>query len=136
MLRLFIFTNFKNHRFPMIKYRLLPETLLNEGTCFESNFFTPKNINEKHILLTHDSRYFNKLINFDLDKKEQRAIGFPMSRELIEREKRIVQGTIESSLNSIKYKVSMNIAGGTHHAFSNRKHTVYYDQLLALSYWK
>lgn len=126
----------KNHRFPMIKYKLLPETLLKEGTCFESNFFIPKNINENHILLTHDKNYYNKLINFELDKKEQRAIGFPMSQELIQREKKIVQGTIESSLNSIKHMVSMNIAGGTHHAFSNRAEAfcILNDQSIAANY--
>ena len=35
-------------------------------------------------------------------------------------EKKIVQGTIECAINSIKYGISMNIAGGTHHAFTNR----------------
>ena len=61
-----------------------------------------------------------KVTSFQLNKKELRAIGFPMSIELINREMKIVQGTIESALNSLKYGVSLNIAGGTHHAFSNR----------------
>ena len=126
----------KNHRFPMIKYKLLPEILINEGTCIDSNFFIPNKINEKNILLTHDNNYYNKLINFELDKKEQRAIGFPMSQELIDREKKIVQGTIESSLNSIKHMISMNIAGGTHHAFSNRAEAfcILNDQSIAANY--
>ena len=28
----------ENHRFPMIKYKLLPEILINEGTCNLENF--------------------------------------------------------------------------------------------------
>ena len=35
-------------------------------------------------------------------------------------EKIIVQGTIETALFALKYGVGMNIAGGTHHAFSNK----------------
>jgi len=29
----------KNHRFPMIKYELIPEQLLRENTCSPDNFF-------------------------------------------------------------------------------------------------
>ena len=77
----------KNHRFPMVKYELLPEQLLSEGTCSTNNFFSPTDIDEKVILETHSSEYYQRLTNFQLDKKELRAIGFPMSDVLIEREK-------------------------------------------------
>ena len=43
-----------------------------------------------------------------------------MSKELVTREKKIVGGTIECCNFSMSYGVSMNIAGGTHHAFHNR----------------
>ena len=32
----------KKHRFPMLKYELLPELLIKEGTCTDDNFFLPK----------------------------------------------------------------------------------------------
>ena len=43
-----------------------------------------------------------------------------MSPRLIVREKLIAQGTIEGALSALKHGVAMNIAGGTHHAFSDR----------------
>ena len=110
----------ENHRFPMIKYELIPEQLLIENTCNENNFFNPGDVEDDVILLTHESNYYDKLIYQKLEKKEIRTIGFPMSQELIQREKKIVQGTVECAVNSIKYGISMNIAGGTHHAFTNR----------------
>ena len=126
----------ENHRFPMIKYKLLPNLLIDEGTCNYDNFFIPGDIKYDDILLTHDHLYFKKLLNFQLNKKELRAIGFPMSTELINREMKIVQGTIESALNSLKYGVSLNIAGGTHHAFSNRAEAfcILNDQAIAANY--
>ena len=126
----------ENHRFPMIKYELIPEQLIFENTCNESNFFKPGIISEKNILLTHDKVYYEKLKNQLLDKKELRVIGFPMSEKLIQREKIIVQGTIESALYSVEHGVSMNIAGGTHHAFTNRAEAfcILNDQAIAANF--
>jgi len=126
----------QNHRFPMIKYELIPEQLIMENTCTENNFFKPGDIQDSTILLTHKRYYYEKLKNQQLDKKEIRAIGFPMSKQLIEREKMIVQGTLECSINSLKYGISMNIAGGTHHAFTNRAEAfcILNDQAIAANF--
>ena len=59
----------ENHRFPMIKYELIPEQLIIENTCNESNFFKPGLINEENILLTHDKIYYEKLKNQELNKR-------------------------------------------------------------------
>ena len=110
----------KNHRFPMVKYELIPEQLLRENTCTSENFFVPGTINSNDILAAHKKTYLDKLDNQEFSKKEVRAIGFPMSSRLIMREKLIAQGTIEGALSALKHGVAMNIAGGTHHAFSDR----------------
>lgn len=110
----------EGHRFPMEKYELLPEQLLYEGTVSSVNFFEPNSLEKKWILNTHDEIYFDKLINLDLSKSEIRKTGFPLSKELIDREIHIMQGSIEASLFALEYGIAMNIAGGTHHAFTNR----------------
>ena len=84
----------ENHRFPMIKYELIPEQLIIENTCNENNFFNPDDIEDNVILLTHESNYYNSLINQKLEKKEIRAIGFPMSQKLIEREKKLYKAQL------------------------------------------
>jgi acetoin utilization deacetylase AcuC-like enzyme len=126
----------KRHRFPMLKYKLLPELLINEGTCTKENFFCPRDICDDDILLTHSKSYYDNLLNFRFNKKELRAIGFPMSQLLIDREKKIIQGTIESALYSLDHNVSLNIAGGTHHAFSDRAEAfcILNDQSIAANY--
>lgn len=110
----------EGHRFPMIKYELIPEQLLYEGTISESNLFHPKAATEEIILATHTPEYWHKLKFLKLDKKEIRKIGFPVSEALITRGTHISHGTIECARFAQQYGIAMNIAGGTHHAFTDR----------------
>ncbi|WP_298313816.1 histone deacetylase [uncultured Aquimarina sp.] len=109
----------EGHRFPMIKYELLPKQLLHEGTCIEENFFTPQIPDSRHILAIHTQEYYNELTKLTLDRKAIRKIGFPLSQELVDREVIIADGTIKASEYAIQHGISMNIAGGTHHAYTD-----------------
>lgn len=110
----------EGHRFPMEKYELLPQQLLHEGTCNTDNFFEPKAPNDKHILAVHDPEYYYDLVNITLDQRSARKIGFPLSEVLVEREVIIADGTIKASEYALEHGIAMNIAGGTHHAYTNR----------------
>ena len=109
----------EGHRFPMEKYELLPQQLIYEGTCAEENFFEPEIPNDKHIVAVHDPEYFYDLLNMMISPKMARKIGFPLSEDLVERERIIADGTIKGCDFALEYGIAMNIAGGTHHAFSN-----------------
>lgn len=108
------------HRFPMQKYELLPEQLLREGTVAESQFFAPQPLTEDRVLRTHDGKYWNDLVHLTLDRKAQRRIGFPLSEELVLREITICRGTCLNVEYALEDGVSFNIAGGTHHAYTDR----------------
>ena len=108
------------HRFPMEKYDLLPQQLVYEGTCNEENFFEPEVPNNKYFFIVHDEAYVSDLMNLTLNQKAARKIGFPLNEDLIAREMIIAGGTIKASVFAIKYGIAMNIAGGTHHAFTNK----------------
>jgi acetoin utilization deacetylase AcuC-like enzyme len=110
----------EGHRFPMAKYELLPRQLLYEGTLREENFFRPKPLPEAEILHTHQADYWHKLKYLQLSASEIRRTGFPLSAQLVEREITIAQGTIDCAYFALQHGVAMNIAGGTHHAFTNR----------------
>ena len=126
----------ENHRFPMIKYELIPEQLIRENTCSTDNFFEPGIISDELVLHTHEVQYFQRFKNIKLSKKEIREIGFPLSKGLVERELTIAQGTIECTKYSIEHGISMNIAGGTHHAFYDRGEAfcMLNDQAIAANY--
>lgn len=110
----------ENHRFPMLKYQLIPEQLMHEGTYNSAHFFSPASCSTETILRTHDTEYLNKLLNQTLSASEQRKIGFPQSPELTQRELIITQGTIDCAVSAQKNGVALNVAGGTHHAFGDR----------------
>ncbi len=108
------------HRFPMLKYELLPEQLLYEGTATAADFFVAQPALDEDILRVHDAEYYQRLRAGQLTRQEERATGFPWSRELFEREITILGGTIECARRALMHGVAFNIAGGTHHAFRDR----------------
>lgn len=110
----------EGHRFPMLKYELIPEQLLHEGTINAADIFSPRPCADEIILLTHDAEYLLKLKELRLSEKEQRHIGFPQSEQLTKRELIITQGTIDCCSYAMKEGVALNVAGGTHHAFYDR----------------
>ena len=109
----------EGHRFPMLKYELLPQQLVHEGTAYVADFFEPEMCDLAPVLAIHTTTYVNDLLQLTLDTKAARKIGFPLSKELVERELIIAQGTIVGAQKSFDTKVSFNIAGGTHHAFTD-----------------
>lgn len=110
----------EGHRFPMLKYELIPEQLLYEGTIKRENLFSPAPCPDDVVLWTHTKEYLDKLKNQTLSAKEQRHIGFPQSPELTTRELIITQGTIDCCHYALEHGVALNVAGGTHHAFTDR----------------
>ncbi|NEM99693.1 histone deacetylase family protein [Pontibacter burrus] len=110
----------EGHRFPMAKYDLLPEQLLYEGTITDANLFAPGPLPEKFIVDTHDPVYWQRLRQLELTSSEIRKTGFPLSEELVNREIVIMNGTVQAALFALEYGIGMNIAGGTHHAFTDR----------------
>jgi len=110
----------EGHRFPMLKYELIPAQLLYEGTIAKENIFVPTPCEDQVLLLTHTKEYLEKLKNQTLSAKEQRHIGFPQSPELTLRELIITQGTIDCCQYAYENGIALNVAGGTHHAFADR----------------
>jgi acetoin utilization deacetylase AcuC-like enzyme len=110
----------EGHRFPMLKYELIPEQLLHEGTITADELFAPSVCPDEIVLITHDAEYFARLKEQRLSEREQRHIGFPQSPQLTRREMIITQGTIDCCYHAMRDGVALNVAGGTHHAFADR----------------
>ncbi|WP_053404737.1 histone deacetylase [Persicobacter sp. CCB-QB2] len=126
----------EGHRFPMAKYELLPQQLLYEGTVKEENFFVPEIDASPWISQTHQADYLERLVSGKLSKAEIRRSGFPWSKEMVEREFLLAAGTVQATEFALNYGLAMNIAGGTHHAYSDRGEgfCLLNDQAIAAQY--
>ena len=123
-------------RFPMEKYDLLPRQLLHEGSCLKEHFFEPQKAKDKEVLRCHTQEYVNALKQLEIDPRAQRKTGFPLSQELVDRELIIAQGTIDGCHYALENGIAMNIAGGTHHAYTNHGEAfcLLNDQAIAARY--
>lgn len=111
----------ENHKFPMEKYDLIPRQLVYEGIVSENQIITPKQVKLELVAKVHDADYLHRLYNGLLTPREQRVSGFVHSPLLIERELVIMEGTRLAAEYAYKNKsIGFNVAGGTHHAFTNR----------------
>lgn len=104
----------------MLKYELIYEQLIYEGTCTDANFFAPQPVDDRWVLGVHTADYVQQLKTLIVPAEMVRRIGFPLTAELIDREWIITQGTIDCTQIARRDGVAMNVAGGTHHAFPDR----------------
>lgn len=102
-----------NHRFPMSKYRLLRERV-EADKSFE--LLVPEAATDEELMLCHSEDYIGKIASGDLDKSEQKVLGFPWSEEMVERSRRSVGATIAAARVALEEGAAANLAGGTHHA--------------------
>lgn len=102
----------------MLKYDLVYEQLLYDGTLRETDCFEPAEASDQTLLLTHTAEWLHKLEQGTLTRHEERRTGFPYSPALVHREKVIMQGTVDAALHALRHGCGANIAGGTHHAYA------------------
>jgi acetoin utilization deacetylase AcuC-like enzyme len=111
----------ESHRFPMAKYRRLRERLIAEHVLAPTDLAVPNPVEWDDLRLVHTGPYLEAVANGTLPADMQRRIGFPWSPEMVERSRRSVGATVAAARCALEGDgVSANLAGGTHHAFSDR----------------
>ena len=110
----------EGHRFPMVKYSMLRERVSEDGICGPGELRSPRAVTDEEILRAHAPNYLKRVVSGDLTDKEVRRIGFPWSERMVERSRRASGGTLGACLAALEQGFAANLAGGTHHAFSDR----------------
>ena len=105
------------HRFPIEKYQRLRDRVLAEELVRPEHLHEPARVRADDLTLVHDPAYVRAIEDGTLDPAALRRIGFPWSPELAERSFRAVGGTVEAATMALETGVTINLAGGTHHAF-------------------
>ena len=110
----------EGHRFPMVKYSMLRERVAEDGICGPKELLTPRAVTDEEILRAHTPDYLRRVVCGQLSDKEMRRIGFPWSEKMVERSRRASGGTLGACLAALEEGFAANLAGGTHHSFSDR----------------
>jgi len=104
------------HRFPMEKFRLLRRLLLEEEVIQPQQIFSPLSITRQDLERIHKRSYHEAFSRDQLTRPEQRRIGLPATRPLVQRTWLAVGGTLLTARMALRHGVACHLAGGTHHA--------------------
>ena len=105
----------ENHRFPMDKYARLRDVIIASDSGVV-DLLVPDAATNEQLTGVHDPDYVSRVVEGRLDRLAVRRIGFPWSPELVERSRRSVGATLSACSAALVDGVSVNLAGGTHHA--------------------
>lgn len=106
------------HRFPMQKYRITRELVLESVPGLE--LIEPEAATDGQLALAHTPDYIHRVSIGNLSDAEQREIGFPWSPAMVERSRRSTGATIAACRSALCMGAAANLAGGTHHAYAGK----------------
>ncbi|MFT3811936.1 MAG: histone deacetylase [Acidovorax sp.] len=108
----------EGHRFPMAKYRLLRDALVQDLP--QLAWREAPAATDAQLALAHDPAYIAAVAQGTVPAQVLRDIGFPWSPAMAERARRSVGATLAACRAALAEGVAGNLAGGTHHAYADR----------------
>ena len=123
-------------RFPMEKYRMLRDYLIEENIVLSSELKESPIASKELLLLAHTEDYVDSVRDGTVCPKIIKRIGFPWSPELYTRICATVGGALASACSALENGIAGNLAGGTHHAHADRGegYCVFNDIAIATRY--
>ena len=104
------------HRFPMAKYRMLRDRVVADPAHANDVLLVPLAASLEQLALAHDAEYVRRVVAGELSHVEIKRIGFPWTEAMVERSRRSSGATLAAARAAFQDGVSVNMAGGTHHA--------------------
>lgn len=104
----------EGHKFPVLKYGLLRQTVEKDGLfeLSQSPLADPETVS-----LAHDPAYVAAFTTGTLPSAAMRRIGLPWSQVFVNRAFASVGGTVSAALAALEHGWGATLGGGTHHAF-------------------
>jgi acetoin utilization deacetylase AcuC-like enzyme len=109
-----------DHRFPMAKYRMLRDYLVENKIILESQLRESPLADEDTLALAHDPHYIRSMKDGTIDPQIIKRVGFPWSSQLYVRSCATVGGALAAAKSALETGISGCLAGGTHHAHYDR----------------
>jgi len=109
--------NLGEHVFPSQKFRLIAETLFEEGIGARGDFLTPGPASDEDILRVHTREWVKKLKTGTLTASEIMKLEIPYSPEAVEACWLAAGGSILAGQSALRDGFGCNLGGGFHHAY-------------------
>ena len=104
------------HRFPMEKFRLLRDHLVDSGLTTDVQILRPELCAADVLALAHDRAYIERYCSGEMSRDDLRRLGLPWSPQLAQRTVRAVGGSLLAADLALEHGLACHLAGGTHHA--------------------
>lgn len=109
--------SFEGHVFPVEKYRLMKERLVEKGFYSDEDLYSPNPASHQDLLLTHKQQYIDDLYNLSWSYRTITS-ELPISKEIIDFFINTAGGTILAVEKALQNGAAFHIGGGFHHAFA------------------
>ena len=105
------------HVFPTLKYRLVRDRLLADGTIAEDDLVRPEPATDDDVELVHTAEYVRKLRTGTLSVTEELVLEVPFSVELRDAMWLCAGGSMLAGRVALERGLAFHLGGGFHHAF-------------------
>lgn len=106
----------EHHPYPLGKGRLLRERLISLGVFAAGDFIEAEPARWSALARVHDPGLLGRIRRGELSERERCGLGLPWSQALVERARRVTNGTVMAAREALRTGVAMNLGGGSHHA--------------------
>jgi acetoin utilization deacetylase AcuC-like enzyme len=109
--------NIGPHVFPAQKFRLVRDSLLQNGIAAPADILVPEPASDEDVLRVHTPEWVDKLKHNKLTATEQMWLEIPYSKDTVEAFWLAAGGSILAGRCALADGFGINLSGGFHHAF-------------------
>jgi acetoin utilization deacetylase AcuC-like enzyme len=106
------------HVFPVTKYRLIKEALLEQGIAQASDFSEARPAAAGDLLLVHTPEYVDDLLSLRWSHRTMRS-ELALTREIVDAYVTSAGGTLQAARFALEDGICVHIGGGFHHAYAD-----------------
>jgi acetoin utilization deacetylase AcuC-like enzyme len=120
------------HVFPVVKYRLVCQALLESGAIAEADVREPAAPSREELLLVHTAAYLDDL---EALRETPRTMfsELPLTRPIVEAYVLAAGGTTLAAREALGARAAVHLGGGFHHAFADKAEGFCYINDLAVA---
>jgi len=127
-----IYADIGDHVFPIEKYGLVRQRLIEEGILTADDFIEPEMATDEDLLLVHTKEYVHDLMSM-LWTERTYASELPLTEEIRDSYLLGTGGTILACQRALECRVAVNLSGGFHHAFPDHAEGFCYTNDVAIA---